>query len=189
MDLWLIVVIAIAVVLLLWLAWTFNRLVRARNGVTEAWASVGVELTRRHDLVPRLVEAVRGYASHESEIFERVAQARSQAESGEPVAESTLTSAIRSLFAVAEAYPDLRASENFATLQDELATTEDRIAYARGYYNAWVTDYETLRQTFPPSLVASLFRFGRRPFFEADVSSRAPVAVALDDVEADQPAG
>ncbi len=173
------IALGVLVVLLLWVAWTFNRLVRARNGVAEARSTVDVELNRRHDLVPRLVDAVRGYASHEADLFERVALARSRATTGEPVAESTLTSAIRSLFAVAEAYPELLASENFQSLQDELATTEDRIAYARGYYNAWVTDYETRRQTFPSSLVASTFRFPRRDFFEADVTSRSPVPVTL----------
>ncbi|MCK9487429.1 MAG: LemA family protein [Dehalococcoidia bacterium] len=179
MDPLLMVLVAIVAALVLWIAWTFNRLIRARNGVAEAWSTVDVELTRRHNLVPRLADAVRGYASHESGLFERVALARSRATTGDPVAESTLTGAIRSLFAVAEAYPELKASENFASLQQELATTEDRIAYARSYYNAWVTDYETLRQTFPRSLVASAFRFPTRSFFEADVTSRAPISVAL----------
>lgn len=189
MDLLPVALAVVVALLLLWIAWTFNRLVRARNGVAEAWSSVDVELTRRHDLVPRLVDAVRGYASHESGLFERVALARSRATTGDPVAESTLTGVIRSLFAVAEAYPDLKATENFAALQDELALTEDRIAYARGYYNAWVTDYETLRRTFPQSLVASTFRFASRPFYEADIASRAPVQVALDTSRDGNPAG
>ena len=175
----LIAVLVVLVLLLAWVAWTFNRLVRARNGAAEGWASVDVELTRRHDLVPRLADAVRAYASHEADLFERVALARSNATGGDAVAESALTGAIRSLFAVAEAYPELKASRNFAELQEELATTEDRIAYARGYYNAWVTDYETLRQSFPQSLVARLFRFKPRAYFEADVASRAPVDVNL----------
>lgn len=175
----LIAVVVALVFLLGWVAWTFNRLVRARNGVAEAWSTVDVELNRRHDLVPRLADAVRGYASHEAALFERVAEARSRATGGEAVAESTLTGAIRSLLAVAEAYPELRASENFRALQEELAVTEDRIAYARGYYNAWVTEYEARRQTFPSSLVAGAFRFTSRAYYEADVASRGAVGVDL----------
>lgn len=173
------VLIALGVVVLGWVAWTFNRLVRGRNGVDESRSSIDVELNRRHDLVPRLVDSVRGYAGFEQEVLERVTEARSNALSGEPVAESTLTSALRSLFAVVEAYPDLKASTNFQALQEELSTTEDRIAYARAYYNAWVTEYESLRRRFPSMLVAQLFRFSAREFFEADVASRGAVTVSL----------
>ena len=184
MELWWWPIIGLVVLLLAWSAWTFNTLVRRRNGVDEAWATIGVELTRRHDLVPALVEAVRGYAGFEESLLARVAESRSRAVTGsEPdaSAETSLTDAVRSVFAVAEAYPDLKSSEQFQSLQDELALTEDRIAYARAIYNAWVTDYETTRQSFPSSILAGLFEFTRRAFFEAEVASRAPVEVALHE--------
>ena len=171
-----------AVVLLLaWAAWTFNALVRRRNGVDESWATIDVELKRRHDLVPSLVDVVRGYADFEESVLTRVTESRARAVSGGPDAssETTLSDAIRSLFAVAEAYPDLKAAPRFQSLQEELAVTEDRIAYARAVYNAWVTDYETARQSVPSSIVAGLFRFSARRFFEAEVGARSPVGVAL----------
>lgn len=176
-------VVGVVVLLLAWTAWTFNTLVRRRNGVDEAWATIEVELTRRHELVPSLVDAVRGYAGFEESLLTRVAESRSRAISGGPDAasETSLTDAVRSVFAVAEAYPDLKSSEQFQSLQDELALTEERIAYARAVYNAWVTDYETTRQSFPPSIVAGLFQFPRRTFFEAEVTSRTSVAVALHE--------
>jgi len=171
----------VAVVVVGWVAWTFNMLVRRRNGVDEAWATIGVELKRRHDLIPSLVDVVRGYADFEESVLTRVTESRSRAIGGEPDAtsETSLSDAMRSLFAVAEAYPDLKANAQFQSLQDELALTEDRIAYARAVYNAWVTDYETTRQSFPSMIVAGLLRFSRRAFFEADVGSRAPVEVGM----------
>ena len=176
------VVIAVLLIGLLgWAVWTFNLLVRRRNGVAESWATIGVELTRRRDLVPSLVEAVRGYAGFEESLLTRIADTRARAVTGghDATAETALTDALRSLFAVAEAYPDLKASEQFLRLQEELAVTEDRIAYARSLYNAWVTEYETARQSFPSSVLASLLGFQRRPFFEADVGSRGGVEVML----------
>jgi LemA protein len=176
---------ALLLVVLLWAAWTFNLLVRRRNGVSESWATIDVELTRRHELIPQLVASVRGYAGFEASILSRVTDARARAvggaQSGEPdaVAETALTDAVRSIFMVAEAYPDLKASQNFQSLQQDLALTEDRIAYARAVYNAWVTEYETTRQVFPSMIIARLFRFESRPFFEADTSARVPVAVSL----------
>jgi len=175
----LIIGLVLGALVLLWTGWTFNRLVHRRNGVDESWSTVDVELTRRHDLVPLLADAVRGYASHEASVFDRVAEARTRALTGEATAETALTDAIRSLFAVAEAYPELKAGENFLALQQQLATTEDRIAYARALYNAWVTDYETTRRSLPSSIIAALFRFRAREFYEADVASRAPAAVDL----------
>ena len=171
-----------AVVLFLaWAAWTFNGLVRRRNGVDESWATIDVELKRRHDLVPSLVDVVRGYADFEESVLTRVTESRAQAVSGPPDAssETTLSDSIRSLFAVAEAYPDLKAAPRFEPLQEELAVTEDRIAYARAVYNAWVTDYETARQSFPSSIIAGLLRFPLRRFFEAEVGARAPITVAM----------
>jgi len=171
----------LGVVLLAWVAWTINTLVRRRNGVDEAWATIGVELKRRHDLIPSLVDVVRGYADFEESVLTRVAESRSRAVTGEPDAtsETSLSDAMRSLFAVAEAYPELKANAQFQSLQEELALTEDRIAYARAVYNAWVTDYETTRQSFPPSIVARVLGFTRRTYFEADVGSREPVEVGL----------
>jgi len=186
MEWW--ILAGVLLVVLAWAGWTFNLLVRRRNGVDEGWATVGVELTRRHDLVPMLVSAVRGYASHEEAVLSQVTEARSEAVAGveraaapgeEARSETALTDALRTLFAVVEGYPELKAAENFAQLQVELETTEDRIAYARGYYNAWVTEYETLRQSIPSALVARAFGFSAREFFEADVSERAPVGVDL----------
>ena len=151
--------LAAVVLLLLWAAWTFNGLIRRRNGVDESWATIDVELKRRHDLVPSLVDVVRGYAGFEESVLTRVTESRAQAVGGPPDAtsETALSDAIRSLFAV----------------------TEDRIAYARAVYNAWVTDYETARQSVPSSIVAGLFRFSARRFFEAEVGARSPVGVAL----------
>ncbi len=175
------VVLGVAVLLVAWAGWTFNTLVRRRNGVEESWATIDVELKRRHDLVPSLVDVVRGYADFEEAVLTRVTESRARAIGGGPDAasETTLSDSIRSLFAVAEAYPDLKAAPRFQSLQEELALTEDRIAYARAVYNAWVTDYETTRQSFPSSIVAGLLRFPPRRFFEAEVGSRATVLVAL----------
>lgn len=181
MESWWWPLLGVVVFFIGWSAWTFNTLIRRRNGVDEAWATIGVELTRRHDLVPSLVAAVRGYAGFEESLLTRVAESRSRAIGGEPnaAAETSLTDAVRSVFAVAEAYPDLKSAEQFQSLQDELSLTEDRIAYARAVYNAWVTDYETSRQSFPSSILAGLFKFTRRNFFEAEVGSRGAVAVSL----------
>lgn len=178
------IAVPVVVIVLAWAAWTFNVLVRKRNRVDEGWSQVDVELTRRADLIPSLVATVRGYAAHEEAVFTRVAEARAGAVATadadrRAVAESGLTGALRSLFAVAEAYPDLLAAETFRNLQEQLATTEDRIAYARAYYNALVTDYESARRTIPTVLIASLLRFPLRAFFEADIASRGTVAVDL----------
>ncbi|PKN82781.1 MAG: hypothetical protein CVU47_01745 [Chloroflexi bacterium HGW-Chloroflexi-9] len=184
MDLTVWIAVPVVVVVMAWAGWTFNVLVRKRNRVDEGWSQVDVELARRADLIPSLVATVRGYAAHEEAVFTRVAEARAGAVASagtdrRAVAESGLTGALRSLFAVAEAYPDLLAAETFRGLQEQLATTEDRIAYARAYYNALVTDYESARRTIPTALIASLFRFPQRAFFEADIASRGAIAVDL----------
>jgi len=185
MDVLVWIAVPVVLVVLGWAAWTFNVLVRKRTRVDEGWSQVDVELTRRADLVPSLVATVRGYAAHEEAVFTRVAEARAGAVAApaaseqRAVAESGLTGALRSLFAVAEAYPDLLTAETFRGLQEQLATTEDRIAYARAYYNALVTDYESARRTVPTVLIASLFRFPLRAFFEADIASRGTVSVDL----------
>jgi LemA protein len=163
----------------------YNRLVTLRNRVQQGWADIDVQLRRRYDLIPNLVETVRGYATHERETFQQVTDARAQAMAAGGVreqaeAEGILTQALRSLFAVAEQYPQLRASDNFRALQDELAATEDRISSARNTYNAAVRTYDTARQTVPTNIVANLFAFEDHDYFEVDdPDARDPVQVAF----------
>ncbi len=170
----LLVLLAIVVVVGLWLVATYNGLVRLRNLVQESWRQIDVELHRRHDLIPNLVETVKGYATHERAVFEEVTAARAAAASPgtgpaeQAAQENQLTSALGRLFAVAEAYPVLRASENFAQLQTELSTTEDRIAAGRRFYNANVRALNTRVESFPANLVAGAFGFGRAEYFEAE---------------------
>ncbi len=161
----------------------YNKLVRLRNVAEERWAQIDVELRRRHDLIPNLVETVKGYAGHEREVLTRVTEARAAAVSAGSVgekaqAEGMLTSALRSLFAVAEAYPDLKADANFRELQAELASTEDRIAGSRQSYNGAVREYDTAREVFPTNIVAGMFNFEAREYFEVeDPDAREPVQV------------
>jgi LemA protein len=141
-----------------------------------------VQLTRRHDLVPNLVETVKGYAAHESGTLEKVVQARNSAMTAQgpaeqAQAENVLTGALKSVFALSEAYPDLKANQNFLSLQEELTSTEDRIAYSRQFYNDTVNGYNTKTQTFPSSILAGMFHFGPREYFQADDGSRGPVQV------------
>ena len=155
----------------------YNRLVRLRNRVDNGWAQVDVQLQRRHDLIPNLVETVKGYAAHERETLERVTAARTSAVRARDVgqqadAENVLTSALRQLFAVAEAYPELRASESFRQLQRDLEEAEDKVAVARQLYNDAVLTYVTATQTVPTNIVASTFGFGSREYFEIDERSR-----------------
>jgi LemA protein len=166
------IVLIVLAVLVVILVIIYNGLVQARNRVDNAWAQVDVQLKRRYDLIPNLVETVKGYASHERETFERVTQARSAAQSAagpaeQAQAENFLTQALRQLFAVAEAYPELRASENFQNLQTELAETENRIAVSRQIYNDTVLTYNNKVQQIPTNIVAGLTGFKTREFFEA----------------------
>jgi LemA protein len=170
------ILIAVAVVLVIGVL-IYNRLVQARNRVDNAWAQVEVQLKRRYDLIPNLVETVKGYASHEQQTFERVTQARSaaQAASGpaeQAQAEGILTQALRQLFAVAEAYPELRASENFQGLQTELAETENKIAVSRQIYNDTVLTYNNTVQQVPTNIVAGMTGFKIREFFEAGAEAQ-----------------
>ena len=170
--LWLIL-IAIAVLIGLAIIVLYNRLVRLRNRVENAWSQVDVQLRRRYDLIPNLVETVKGYASHERATFEEVTNARTRAQQAGTVAEqaeaeNVLTAAIGRLFAVAEAYPELRATENFQQLQAQLADTEDKIRVARQIYNDSVLSYENARETVPTNLIASLFTFEEKQFFEIE---------------------
>ena len=174
----LVVVIVVAVVLAIALAVLYNRLVRLRNRTENAWSQVDVQLRRRYDLIPNLVETVKGYAAHERTLFEEVTQARAAvAGAGGPAATAAasdlLSGAIGRLFAVAEAYPQLRASENFQALQAELTDTEDKIAAARRYYNSVVQTFNTAIQSFPAVLYAGMLGFRARQFFAAQDSERA----------------
>jgi LemA protein len=168
-----IIVIVVIVLLILFLIGIYNGMVRARNRVDEAWSGIDVQLKRRHDLIPNLVETVKGYAAHEKEVFEAVTQARAAAMSAQgpaqaAQAEGALTGALGRLFAVAEAYPVLRATENFQQLQGELTNTEDQIAGARRIYNGNVQEYNTKIQTFPAAVFAGMFGFTKRVFFELE---------------------
>jgi len=175
---WLIV--GVVVLVLVVVVVIYNGLVRDRNRVDNAWSQVDVQLKRRYDLIPNVVETVKGYATHEQQTFERVTQARSAAQSAagpadQAEAENFLTSALRQLFAVAEDYPELRASENFQGLQAELSETENRIAVSRQIYNDTVLTFNNKVQQVPTNIVASVFGFSEREFFEAgDEAEEAP---------------
>lgn len=172
------VVGVLVVAVILWFIATYNAFVRLRNLVEEAWRQVDVELHRRYDLIPNLVETVKGYASHERGVFEEVTRARAAAAGGaqtreqQAANENALTAAIGRLFAVAEAYPSLKADANFQALQAELTNTEDRIAGGRRYYNANVRQFNTKLETFPASIVGSMTGFRRATYFEAEGSTR-----------------
>ncbi len=175
---WLYVVIGVAAVLLLWIVYAFNRLVRLRNEAQQGWANIDVQLRRRTDLIPNLVEVVKGYAAHERAVFEEVTEARvalqqaaSPGQAGE--ANRRAREAIGKLFAVAEAYPELRATENFQRLQEELTDTEDKVAAARRYYNTTVYAYNSRLQSFPDLIVARLGGFREREFFELEEAQAA----------------
>ncbi|WP_029291709.1 LemA family protein [Cellulomonas sp. HZM] len=168
------VVVVILVIIAIALVSMYNSLVRVRNLVQESWRQIDVELHRRHDLIPNLVESVKGYAAHEKSVFEEVARARSAAAAPgaspaeQAQQENQLTQALGRLFAVAENYPVLRASENFQQLQLELTATEDRIAAARRFYNANVRDLNTRVESFPSNIIANMFHFERAEYFEVD---------------------
>ena len=171
--LWVIVLIAIVVVLVGIVVAIYNKLVRLRNRAENAWAQVDVQLRRRYDLIPNLVETVKGYAAHERETFEEVTKARTAAQQAQTVpqqaqAENLLTQAIGKLFAVAEAYPQLRATENFQQLQAQLAETEQKIAIARQVYNDAVLTYDNALETIPTNIVAGIFNFKPREYFEVE---------------------
>jgi LemA protein len=182
------IVLGIVVVLVLIFVSLYNKLVRLRNRVDEAWAQIDVQLRRRYDLIPNLVETVKGYAAHERQTLEAVTQARGAAQSlnasgASPgaiaQAEGALTNALRGLLAVAEAYPDLKANQNFLALQEELTGTENKIAFSRQHYNDSVRANNTAVETIPTSLVAPLAHVGKRDYFEVDPTdaARNPVQV------------
>jgi LemA protein len=177
---WLIVLVAVILLLALAVVVIYNRLVRLRNRSENSWAQVDVQLRRRYDLIPNLVEAVKGYASHERATFDEVTQARTAAQQAQGVeeqakAENVLTAALGRLFAVAEAYPELRATENFQQLQAQLAEVEQNIVISRQVYNDAVLSYENALETVPTNVVAGMFNFQPRAYFETeDVTREAP---------------
>jgi LemA protein len=179
------IAIGVVVVILLWLVFGYNRLVRLRNEAEQGFSGIDVQLKRRADLIPNLVETVKAYAAHESGVFETVADARAQALAARGVAQAAtasvaMTAALTGLFGIAEAYPELRASENFQRLQAELSDTEDKIAAARRYYNTTVRRFNSLIQSVPTNIIARLGGFREREFFRIeDDAERAPVAVSL----------
>ena len=186
------IVILVVVVVLGGLVLAYNGLIRRRNRTQEAWSQIDVELKRRHDLIPNLVETVKGYAAHERGTFEAVTNARAAAvsagSSGDPAqvgpAENALSQSLRSLFAVAENYPQLRAVETFQQLQEQLTATEDKIEFARRYYNGSVRDFNIALQTFPRNLLASAFGFHAAAFFEADGADREVPQVSFGGTDA-----
>jgi len=175
----------LAVVIILWAVLSYNRLVRLRNQVDGSWAQIDVQLKRRYDLIPNLVETVRGYAAHERGTLEGVVAARGNAMNAAQTpgladraeAENVLTQALGRLFALAEAYPDLKANQNFAALQAELANTEDKIAYARQFYNSAVQTFNTSVQSLPTNIIAGAGGFRAKDYFEAAGGERGPVQV------------
>ena len=176
------IIIAVIVLLGLFLVGIYNGMVRGRNRVDEAWSGIDVQLKRRHDLIPNLVESVKGYAAHEAGVFEAVTQARANAMSAQgpaqsAVAEGQLSQALGRLFAVAEAYPQLRATENFQQLQAQLADVEQKIAVSRQVYNDTVLTYDNALQTVPTNIVAGLFNFSPRAYFEAEGATREAPSV------------
>ncbi|HEX7442832.1 MAG TPA: LemA family protein [Acidimicrobiales bacterium] len=179
-----IVIGALVLLLIIFLIATYNGLVQLRNRIDAAWAQIDVQLKRRFDLIPNLVETVKGYASHERETFEKVTEARNMTANATgpqqaAQADNMLSGALKSLFAVAEAYPDLKANQNFLNLQEELTGTEDKISYARQFYNDTVYKYNTKIQSVPANMIAGPFHFEKREYFETDDDSRGPVKVSF----------
>ena len=180
------IIVAIVVVLALWIAAIYNGFIKLRNRTDEAWSDIDVQLKRRYDLIPNLVDTVKGYASHEKEVFTKVTEARANAlsaeQGGNPAeaakAEGQLSGALKSLFAVAEAYPDLKANENFLELQKELADTENKIQAARRFYNTNVRDLNIKTESFPSNIIAGMFNFTKREFFDLEEeAAKDPVKV------------
>ncbi len=178
------ILLGVVVVLLLWAVFTYNRLVTLRTRADNGWSQIDVQLRRRYDLIPNLIETVKGYAAHEREVFEKVTEARTRAMGATGVkdqaqAENAITAGLGRLIAVAESYPELKANQNFLALQEELVGTESKIAYARQFYNDTVARLNTLIQKFPANLIAGLGHFEQKPFFEIDEPVRGPVQVDI----------
>jgi len=188
-----IVIVVIVALLVIALITLYNRFVRLRNRVENAWAQIEVQLKRRHDLIPNLVETVKGYAAHERGTFEAVTEARAAAQGARTPAEAgqaegILSQALGRLFAVAEAYPELQADENFRQLQSELAETENRIAVSRQVYNDTVLSYDNALETVPTNVIAGIFHFNPREYFQTEDATRAAPQVSFTDAPAPPPA-
>lgn len=178
------IILVIVAVLVIWFIFAYNRFVRLITRSKEAWADIEVQLKRRYDLIPNLVSTVKGYASHESSAFENVTKARAMAIGAQSLpekvgAENMLTGALKSLFAVAEAYPDLKANQNFLELQRELSDTENKIQAARRFYNGNVRDLNIATESFPSNLVANLFHFVKMEFFDLEDNDMAQEPVKV----------
>lgn len=178
------VIVLVIVGVAVWLIASYNGLVKLKNRVEAAWAQIEVQLNRRHDLIPNLVETVKGYAAHESETLEKVVAARNSAvaastPSEQANAEKAVSGALANVFALSEAYPDLKANQNFLALQEELTTSEDRVAYARQYYNDSVNQYNTKIESFPAVFMARAAGMGERQYFQAEGEARGPVTVSF----------
>lgn len=184
MTIVLLIILALVVVLVVWAIAVYNGLIKLRNRIEAAWAQIDVQLRRRHDLIPNLVETVKGYASHERETLEAVITARNRAMAAQgphqaAEGENMISGALRQLFALSEAYPDLKANQNFQQLQEELTATEDKIAYARQFYNDSVFRYNAKIQSFPSMIFANILGFKQREYFEAEGDARGPVQVSF----------
>jgi LemA protein len=171
------IIIIVLAVIVLWIIAVFNGLIRFKNRTNEAWSDIDVQLKRRHDLIPNLIEAVKGYAAHERQLFEKVTEARTRAISAQGIeekgkAENALSGTLKSLFAVAENYPDLKANQNFLQLQNELSDTENKIQAARRFYNSNARDLNIKTETFPSRIIAGMLGFKKREFFAADESEK-----------------
>ena len=176
------VILGIVVLIALSVIVKYNQLIGLRNRIENAWSQIDVQLRRRYDLIPNLVETVKGYAAHEKEVFEKVSEARSammnaQGAQAQGEAQNQITAALKTLFAVAEAYPQLKANENFMMLQEELSGTESKIAYSRQFFNDQVMIYNTLVQTFPSNIIAGMFGFAEHEYFPMEDVARAPIKV------------
>lgn len=177
------IILAVVVILILWVIAAYNGLIRLRNRTKEAWSDIDVQLKRRYNLIPNLVETVKGYAAHEKGVFTEVTEARTKAmAAGAPhekaVAEQGLAGALKTLFAVAENYPDLKANENFLSLQRDLTDTEDKIQASRRFYNGNVRDFNIKQEVFPTNIIAGMFGFKKAEFFEVEeAEAREPVKV------------
>jgi LemA protein len=178
----LIVLVVLVVGVVLWVVASYNGLIKLKNRVESAWAQIEVQLNRRHDLIPNLVETVKGYATHEQQTLESVIAARNAAVAAstpgeKATAEKAVSGALANVFALSEAYPDLKANQSFLALQEELTSSEDRVAYARQYYNDSVNQYNTKIESFPGVVVARAAGFGPRQYFQAEGDARGPVTV------------
>jgi LemA protein len=180
--LWLWIILIIAAIIIIWFIATYNILVVLRNRIQNAWSQIDVQLKRRYDLIPNLVETVKGYAKHEKETFKMVTEARNIMGKAKTIgakakADDMLTGALKSLFAVAEAYPQLKANENFMQLQEELSGTENKIAYSRQFYNDSVLSFNNKIQMFPTNMIAGMFNFKAKEFFKTAEEERKNVKV------------